>query len=65
MKIITKDTSKFWKTIKGEIFTVRKLYWFNGENYVRAFNEDRKIDLPFVFFDRVKKSKTRELFNDR
>tara|TARA_R100000697_G_scaffold112604_1_gene130320 strand:+ start:31 stop:207 length:177 start_codon:yes stop_codon:yes gene_type:complete len=53
-KIITKDTSEFWKTKKGEIFIVRKIYWYNGEHHVKAFNEDREIDLPYVFFDRVK-----------
>ena len=53
-KIITKDTSQFWETVKGEVFTVKKIYFYEGEHHVKAFNEDREIDLPYTFFDKVK-----------
>jgi len=53
-QIITKDTSEFWETKKGEVFNVRKLYWYNGEHHVKAFNKDRQIDLPYVFFKKFK-----------
>jgi hypothetical protein len=49
--IITKKTSELWNTKEEEVFTVKKIYFYNGEHHVRAFNENREIDLPCVFFD--------------
>ena len=49
--IITKKTSELWNTKEEEVFTVKKIYFYNGEHHVRAFNEKREIDLPYVFFD--------------
>ena len=52
-QIITKDTSAFWETKKDEVFTVKKIYFYEGEHYVKAFNDNRQIDLPYVFFDKL------------
>ena len=50
-KIQTKETSEFWETKKDEIFTIKKIYFSNGEQHVKAFNENRTIDLPYTFFN--------------
>ena len=52
-QIITKDTSAFWETKKDEVFTVKKIYFYEGEHYVKAFNDNRQIDLPYVFFNKL------------
>lgn len=50
-KIQTKKTCEFWETKKDEIFTIKKIYFSNGEHHVIAFNESRTINLPYIFFN--------------
>lgn len=50
-KIQAKKNSEFWETTKDEIFTIKKIYFSNGEHHVKAFNESRSIDLPYILFE--------------
>ena len=42
---------ELWGTKKDEVFTVKKIYFSNGEHHVIAFNESRTINLPYIFFN--------------
>jgi hypothetical protein len=46
-----KFVSEYWGTRKGEFFEVKKIYFKNGEHHVVAFNKERTIDLPYIFFN--------------
>jgi|TARA_R110002073_G_scaffold68330_1_gene169813 hypothetical protein len=46
-----KFINEYWGTKKDEVFTVKKIYFRNGEHHVVAFNESRTINLPYIFFN--------------
>lgn len=49
-RVVTMETSTYWGTRKGEVFTGRRVYWWNGEHWLTATNAERSVDLPLTFF---------------